>query len=83
MEVTYSKYRSNEPRVISMRQEKEMNVSFEINENGEIENISLDSVLTQENIEAAIQTINQIKNWMPLNEIGNRCKIKLCLPVTF
>ncbi|MEM7163655.1 MAG: hypothetical protein AAF487_14600 [Bacteroidota bacterium] len=83
MEVTYSKYRSNNTRVIPMNNEKEMNVSFEINESGEIENISLDTMLTEENIEAAMQTINQIKTWMPLNEIGNRCKIKLSLPVTF
>jgi len=83
MEITYSKYRSNEPRVVSINPVKEMNVSFEINENGEIENISLDSMFTQDNMKKAIETINQIKTWMPLDEIGNRCKIKLCLPVTF
>ena len=83
MEITYSKYREGDSKVIPMNMEKEMNVSFEINESGEIENISLDSIMSQENIEKAMETINQIKSWMPINEIGNRCKIKLCLPVTF
>ena len=83
MEVSYSKYRSSEPRVFPMKQTKEMSVSFEINADGEIENIALDKMLTQEDMNKAIETINQIKSWMPLKDFGNRCKIKLSLPVTF
>jgi len=83
MEVTYSKYRSSEPRVLPMNSVKELNVSFEINEEGEIENISLDNMFSEDYMQKAIQTIKQIKTWMPLNDIGNRCKVKLSLPVTF
>ena len=82
MEVTNSTYRNeSEPRGIPMV-DSQMNISFEINEDGKVENISIDSTLNEENIKEALLTIEKFRSWMPLENIGNRCKINLCLPVS-
>ncbi|NND78192.1 MAG: hypothetical protein HKN39_08415 [Flavobacteriales bacterium] len=84
MEIRHSKYRETDvAKVISMDKKNEVEVSFEMNEVGEIENITLNSMMSQENLAKAMETIEQFKSWLPANEIGNRCKIKLSIPVTF
>lgn len=75
----YSKYSNTDVTTdISMN---EVEVSFEIDECGEISNISLDSTLSQENFGKAMETIDQIRSWIPEQDFGNRCKIKLSIPV--
>lgn len=84
MEVKDSKYLETDvAKVISINEENKVEVSFEMNEVGEIENISLSSLMSQENLAKAMETIEQFQSWIPSKEFGNRCKIKLSIPVTF
>ena len=84
MEVRHSNIKEQSAaKVVSIDDNKEVEVSFELNEIGEIENISLSSMMTRENLTIAMETIEQFKSWLPAKEFGNRCKIKLSIPVTF
>ena len=84
MKVRHSKYKEQSvAKVISIDEKNEVEVSFELNEDGEIENISMASMITQENVTKAMETIEQFKSWLPAKEFGNRCKIKLSIPVAF
>lgn len=82
MELNNSTFQNNNESKVIQMVNSEMNVSFEINEEGQVENISIDSSLNEESIKEAMMTIDKLRSWMPLENIGNRCKINLCLPVT-